>query len=353
MTNFFKKAMNGEDHPRPKPKTVYIIGAGFSKEFGYPLTQDLLHLLPNGINDELEQIIRFHYPSWDGKTETIPDIEKLLTALDANEELLPDLIAGGRFNARSVRLARVRLLQKIAEWFHGIHKRRSIGQKRLLQNFREQHACHAASIISFNWDYELDKHLLDGQPSRQQYGIDVRNGVTPVLLKPHGSLNWYVDESVEHVKGKHLELLYEGSGKEGHESIYRFLPWRAPQTKRREYVPWIVPPTHYKRFGHPMLRRLWNRSVTVLSTATRVYFLGYSQPETDWHSRYILRCGFYNQEHGVPHNGKRSSPTGKATVTVVNPDEGAFRRIESTVGWPCEWLSSTVKHWLNKPPRVL
>ena len=350
MTTLSKKAMSSEVRSHHKPKTVYIIGAGFSKELGYPLTRNLLYLLPNGINDKLKRIFSFHYPNWDERTETLPDVEELLTALDANEELLPGLVAGGKFNAQSVQSARDRLLQKIAEWFHEIHKGRSSGHKGFLENFREKHARYAVAIISFNWDYELDRDLFGDQPRAQQYGIDDSNGVTPALLKPHGSLNWYVDESEKHVKENRLELLYEGSGKEGDESIYQFLPWRASQQKRRNYVPWIVPPTHFKRFRHPMLRSLWNQSVTVLSTATRVYFLGYSQPETDWHSRFILRCGFYNQEYGVPGDGKRGPATGKATVTVVNPDVEAFRRIEQTVGWQCDWQPLTIEQWLNRPP---
>ena len=337
--------------PDRRPNTVYIIGAGFSKEFGYPLTRNLLHLLPNGINDELKQIICFHYPSWDARTETLPDIEELLTALSANEELLPHLVAGGKFKKQSVRTARNHLLREISDWFHDIHQGRSSREKGLLQQFLEQHARHATSIISFNWDYELDRELFDDKPSAQDYGIRDGAKQRPTLLKPHGSLNWYVESSVTHVKQDRLVCIYKGSEKKDAESVYRFLRWRAPKSKRREYIPWIAPPTHFKRFRHPMLRLLWNRSVQMLSRATKVYFLGYSQPEADWHSRYILRCGFYNQEHGVPLNGTRRKPTGRATVTVVNPDAGAFRRIEQTVGWRCEWLPSTVEHWLNGLPR--
>ena len=255
---------------------------------------------------------------------------------------------GGQFNVETVRATRVRLLRDIVDWFHDIHKSRSLRQKRLLGNFSEQHARQADSIISFNWDYELDKALFDQQPGAQYYGIQHGAGNRPVLLKPHGSLNWYLESSVAHVKKDLLDCLYKGSGKEDDESVYRFLRWRAPKSKLgRAYDPWIVPPTHLKRFRHPMLRKLWERSVQVLSTAKRVYFVGYSQPEADWHSRYILRCGFYNQTHGVPQQGTRRRLTSQAKVTVVNPDAEAFRRIEETVGWGCEWVPSTVATWLD------
>ena len=343
-----KKTIGAAVRSRRTSKTVYILGAGFSQELGYPLTRQLLHLLPDGISPELKDIVRFHYPRWDQRTDTLPDIEELLTALNANEELLPTLAAGGQFNVETVRRTRVRLLRDIADWFHKIHESRSLRQKKLLEEFSEQHAHKADSIISFNWDYELDKALFDQQPGAQYYGIEHGAGNRPVLLKPHGSLNWYLESSVAHVKKDLLDCLYKGSGKEDDESVYRFLRWRAPKSKLgREYDPWIVPPTHLKRFRHPMLRKLWERSVQVLSTAKRVYFVGYSQPEADWHSRYILRCAFYNQTHGVPQQGTRRRLTSQAKVTVVNPDAEAFRRIEETVGWRCEWVPSTVATWLD------
>ena len=335
--------------PTRPMKTVYVIGAGFSRELGYPLTQQLLHLLPNGIDEELKKIVRFHHPRWDERIETLPDIEELLTALSVNEELLPVLEAGGEFNEESVRTARSRLLRQIAEWFHQIHNERTPQKEALLHKFWERHAREATVIISFNWDYELDRKLFNDEPTRANYGLNGnRRKGRPVLLKPHGSLNWYLEPSAQHLSDNRTEALYRVSGDGEDESVYRFLPWRAQKSKsEREYVPWIVPPTHFKRFRHPMLRELWDTSVRALSTAKRVYFLGYSQPEADWHSRYILRCGFYNQENGAPHNGTRRKATGQASVIVVNPDPGAFHRIETTVGWQCQWIPSSVGEWLN------
>ena len=63
--------------------------------------------------------------------------------------------------------------------------------------------------------------------------------------------------------------------------------------------------------------------VDVLSVASEVRFLGYSMAPADFHARFILRCGFHNQEEGViTRNGKRAIATGRSRVEVVDLDKG-------------------------------
>jgi hypothetical protein len=96
-----------------------------------------------------------------------------------------------------------------------------------------------------------------------------------------------------------------------------------------------------------MTKVIWKRCVDALSVAKRIYFLGYSLPPADWHSRYILRCGFHNQEEGLPlPNGQRAGPTGRARVYVVNPENSAFHRVEATAGYKCQWIPKTIGQWL-------
>jgi len=133
---------------------------------------------------------------------------------------------------------------------------------------------------------------------------------------------------------------------EGNDDVYCFLRWRAPRSTKRRYLPLIIPPTYLKRFG-VMFRTIWGRCVDVLSTASEVYFIGYSLPEADWHSRFILRCGFVNQMKGVAIGGRRKRPTGKADVYVINPDRGAYERICGVVGWKCQWIRKPWQEWLD------
>jgi hypothetical protein len=242
------------------------------------------------------------------------------------------------------------LLGEIADWFHRIHKKHIRGRELALRRFVAMtSSVENPIIISFNWDYELDRALCDTRDRRDLYGLRVAGLNPPVILKPHGSLNWYRYVQGKHIKRVLREILWEGK-KKRRAARYCFLNWRAPKSSRRRYIPWIVPPTHVKSFEHPMLRRVWRTCVDCLSVARSIYFLGYSLPAADWHSRYIFRCGFHNQMKGRPSDtGDREDSTGRASVFVVNPrDEAAYKRIQTAAGYNCTWIRSRVKDWLRE-----
>lgn len=135
----------------------------------------------------------------------------------------------------------------------------------------------------------------------------------------------------QHIKSQNRVQIY--SGKNG-SSVYALLRYRAPVSKNeRAYTPLIVPPVHLKEFDKPIFTSLWQDTVSVLSTAKKVVFLGYSMPPNDLHVQFIMRCGFHNQTEGLPEkNGRRSNKTGPAKVVIVNPDQSAARRIAGVVG---------------------
>jgi hypothetical protein len=266
----------------------------------------------------------------------------------AHEDLLPSLRRDGNFTAGDLKKLRANLLYEIASWFHELHEERRHANMHILDGFKNilsQH--HNPVIISFNWDCELDRLLFGDSIEKHNYGLDKKVFTPPVLLKPHGSLNWYPSETGEHIKAELRRTLWKGTDGAS-ESMFCFLRWRAPKSSHRQYVPWIVPPTHVKKFEHGMMQRIWRACVDCLSVAKRVFFVGYSLPTADWHSRYIFRCGFHNQREGRPHNGKdRGRPTGPGKVYVVNPDNSAFRRIELVADRRCVWLPITAKEWVE------
>ena len=339
--------------------TVFIVGAGASTEMGYPLTRDLLFGLEPRLNDKLRdqfgRVVRFHYPMWDERNETLPDIEEFLTQLTANEDLLPVIRSTGpHFGAKELKQFREDLLLEIARWFHEIHHaKRNLSPIRdqLLQRIRSS---ENPVIISFNWDYELDKAVFGEGPDlaeRLQIGYGAKTVPRPgiLILKPHGSLNWYLQEVGQHIKSDRVTLLWKPSARNEQKSepIYCFLRWRGPKSSHgRRYVPWIVPPTHMKSFQHQMLRGVWRQCAYSLGTASKVFFLGYSLPAADWHARYIFRCGFYSDPGQGLRTGVRAKRAASPEVTVVNPDNAAFRRTEAVVGNNCNWKPLTVARWL-------
>lgn len=342
-----KERPDSSRHRSSEGRTVFVVGAGFSTEFGYPMARDLLPRLWGRLEEPkrkaFSKVFKFHHPDWDFRPATLPEIEILLTELAASDRLLPSGKWEGPFTVRKLRKIREELLFEIANWFHEIHTDAPTGS--VTSEFVDRVRSERATVISFNWDYELDKALFP-KITPKYYGLGKEAIKEPVLLKPHGSLNWYPEATGRKIKSDRRVKLWNGKGRD--ESIYCFLRWRAPRSHRRRYVPWIVPPTHLKDFQHGMLKRIWERCVEALSTAKKVYFLGYSLPVADWHSRYIFRCGFHNQEKRVPLRGRHRAPGSKAKVWVVNPDPYAFRRIESIVGWDCEWVPTRVGNWLDE-----
>jgi len=159
---------------RPAMTTVFVVGAGFSRDLGYPLTRDLLKRLPMSVSlwGVLRKVVKFHHPDWDGRKDSLPDIETLLTEWTANEELLPALRPGGPFRAEDLRHLRQDLLGAIAYSFHRIHRKRSAIREWIHRRFFKMvSTAENPVIISFNWDYELDKILCKGRKHLEVYGV--------------------------------------------------------------------------------------------------------------------------------------------------------------------------------------
>jgi hypothetical protein len=122
MTEFSTK-------PDLSRRTVFVVGAGLSSDLGYPLTRDLLYGLTQRrrlsqlLRSDFEKVVRFHHPTWDGRPETLPDIEELLTELASNQDLLSLLRPQGPFGPEKLHGINDRLLLAMARWFHRIHKK--------------------------------------------------------------------------------------------------------------------------------------------------------------------------------------------------------------------------------------
>ncbi|MGH7833515.1 MAG: hypothetical protein ACREQK_07710, partial [Candidatus Binatia bacterium] len=201
------------------------------------------------------------------------------------------------------------------------------------------------AVISFNWDLVLDQQLFEGEVSGASYGLTKRLDAGPVLLKPHGSLNWYEASQMAKVaEEKHVTIF---DNKKDKERIEAFLYPRAIKSKwGRRYTPLIVPPTYLKNFDRPVFRRLWNNCTDALSTPKKLIFLGYPLPAADLHTQFISRCGFHNQIEGrVKNSTERYDPTDPAEIIIVNPDQDAARRIESVAGpkFRCKWIPRRIR----------
>ena len=278
---------------------MYVIGAGFSRGLGYPLMKDILARLWKYVDDtefkrRMARVIKFYYPNFRGMN--FPNVEELLTRMVVNEELLDSSRQHkGEFTKEDLRILQHILLLKISDWFHDILKRANPDSARFgwLYDFRDRVIQENAVIISFNWDLVLDQLLLEHNLSASSYGLSRTLSQGPVLLKPHGSLNWFEKNPGRFITdGKRTRIFYRKRSTR----VYAFREFRAPvSTTDREYPPLIVPPLYSKDFTKPVFTTLWQNCTRFLSTASRVTFIGYSMPATDLHAQLIMRLGFHNQ----------------------------------------------------------
>lgn len=62
----------------------------------------------------------------------------------------------------------------------------------------------------------------------------------------------------------------------------------------------------------------------------------------------MLRCGFYNQEHGaLKADGSRAPATGRSKVQIVDISDTPLKRITGTVGWDCEFHEKSIEAWIT------
>jgi hypothetical protein len=347
--------MNLENTSRIRD-TVYVVGAGFSSGLGYPLTKSLLldvwSRLPENSRNQMERIIEFHHPGFRAaRTTSFPGIEPLLTEIAVNLELFDaSRPAEGNFTKAQLLSSREDLLFTISQWFHTLYHQAV--NTPWLGPFTERLRSENAAIVSFNWDLVLDQQLFGDRLGARSYGLEEELGDGPVLLKPHGSLNWYSTPDVQKVTAdKRVEIF---PATDGEEAVELFLYPRQIDSKvGRRYTPLIIPPTYLKDFSRPIFRRLWNQCTDLLSTPRKLIFLGYSLPAEDLHAQFIFRCGFHNQVEGrLRRDGSGRHPqTGLAEVIIVNPDQDAARRIEAVAGpkVPCTWIPKRIQDWLELP----
>lgn len=335
-------------------ENVYVVGAGFSAGLGYPQTKGLLidvwSRLSATAQERLRKIIAFHHPEFsDDRKTTFPDIEQLLTEIEVNIELFEaSRPAEGNFKKTELEEAKEELLSEIARWFHELYEKAS--RTPWLSRFVKKVQDEKAALVSFNWDLVLDRKLFAQGLSSESYGFSENINQAPILLKPHGSLNWYESTQMQKVSGEsHIEVFADT---DPIERIEAFLHPREIMSKvGRRYTPLIIPPTYLKNFRRPVFRLLWRLCTEVLSCPKNLTFLGYSLPASDLQAQFIFRCGFHNQLEGrlkEDGSGDRYKKTGAANVTVVNPDQSAAKRIEAVAGRsvPFNWVPKRIQDWL-------
>lgn len=319
-----------------KNKTVYFLGAGFSRSANFPLQNELvpktIDYLPPSIADmDVDLFAAFKRFSQQKLKvqkflETVfkgtknPNLEDVFTLLD--QSISERLFCKGISWKELVSIDEA-LKGTILFMLHSASTNADAEQLELYRKIsglmlkQRLSAKDDVSVVSLNWDSLLEDSIyywinslnrqnqidvdyccytlpLDGcknhTPSITQKAAGIKNFK---ILKLHGSTNWLVCES--------CKKIYTGVGSESSAFKLYFRQNILCQecdeitaTKKPQLLPFIITPTYLKTFSNPHIQNIWLNAYTELNEANKVVFVGYSLPEADFFVRSLLRRAIRN-----------------------------------------------------------
>jgi hypothetical protein len=311
--------------------TVFILGAGASKEAGGPLMDEFLDVSHDiwklGKAEEVDSSYKLVFraraalQSVHSKSQLdFNNIESVFGALEmaktlkkfpglSPDEIDPSIKAIKTLIAhtleQTIRFTVLRYTDKPPR----IQSPRPYGTfvdllKKLKQTVQP---AQGSAILTFNYDIAIDHALYMYGPGCN-YGFGKSNEGIP-LLKLHGSLNWAealdqavvprpineIAASVESWLKNELELSSQFRPTSEDELRFVTVPVKNfLKSKSSENVtaePVLVPPTWNKTDSHRSLSTVWSRAAAELSEAENIIVMGYSMPHSDAFFRYLYALG--------------------------------------------------------------
>ena len=325
-------------------KTVYVLGAGFSKPAGFPLQGELLQQVLDASLDEIlfvgkdilseprlpfakirefrERITDFVASSFPNR-ETV-SLEDVFTLLDQTISGRAHFAKYPEAELRSIHRAFVQTVlfalhvrsESFLQSDEQMHRR--LAANWLLQRLQSGQPGDPFSVVSLNWDSLVEDSIFrilretggirDGcaladidycvytrrlpgsvhTPSTKQKAAGIYN---IKVLKLHGSATWLRCPCSNHIYtglGSSQSALDLYVKEQRSPFIDQFKdPREADQPSILE--PFIITPTFSKVFDLPHIQTTWHNAFVELREADEVVFIGYSLPEADYHFSTLLR----------------------------------------------------------------
>jgi hypothetical protein len=336
-------------------KTVLVFGAGATAACGGPMTDSILPDAYQAVRDgvapelfgredffpELAAFLRdeFHVDPFDPTSlkAAYPPLPLLLslvdTALHRGEPL------GLKYGQRELR--KVRQAVEYAVFALLDYRLRTIPKdKRYYRAALEAVRARTGddpTIITMNYDILIDNAMLgrnEDVVAIPDYGVELSysRAIQPqkkgLLLKIHGSLNWFYCPACSRLSlgiSRSLASTYKVTAElfaAGHDLDAWYTCHGRPCDECRAAAhgdtqafvePLLITPTHLKDYRNPHISRLWYLAEKALREAECVVFIGYSLPEDDLEVAYLLKRGL---------SGKDPS-----RISVVEYDPDAHRAL--------------------------
>jgi len=333
-------------------KTVFILGAGASKESGAPLMDEFLNESDKlNKSGKIEEIFKDDFNRvFDAINHLDPIYARANVDLE-NIEKVYSIFEMGRFIKKLPGVNNPEEIDKIIDSlkvliFETLDKTITICTKSngklcpdgsyldfvsLVESIKNQDGTFP-SIISFNYDLALDCALFyKGYEVNYCLGNN-RNGDIN-LMKLHGSLNWFKSKEKETNEiipydFSQINKWYRGNyAIDDYEKVNISLAKKFTKEnikyKGQELhpIPIIIPPTWNKlEFScNHEIDKVWQKAAEELSNAENIFVIGYSYPETDIFFKYFYALGIL---------GARSINR----FWVFNPDQSIKEKFKNLLG---------------------
>ncbi|MGD2109800.1 MAG: hypothetical protein PVI86_10445 [Phycisphaerae bacterium] len=169
---------------------------------------------------------------------------------------------------------------------------------------REALPRESVAVLSFNYDMALD-YSLHWRKVPRSYGLQASPSQAIPLLKLHGSLNWghctkchevvpiELGEFFKQFRWADLSEETTAQLKIG-SLLDRFEHCDSPLDPE----PVLVPPTWHKEDYHRGIGQVWARAAAELAEAENIFVIGYSLPLSDSFFRYLYGLGTVGETQG-------------------------------------------------------
>lgn len=269
-------------------KTIYVLGAGFSKESGFPLigeftSQKTVDKLKKSLNKpmrkRLEKVSNYFFDRISNRY--CDDIESILNHVSVADYLYMESITEGKRSYPSEKIFDD-LIWYIVKLLESCSKS-EIPQ--IYSDFIKKVHENQDTLISFNYDLIIET-ILEKLGITCDYGINkTKPEKSTTLFKIHGSVNWTYCTSC-----KQFVFYPDYSTVKVLESKIS-----CPNCKTKTLKPIIIPPILYKDtfYKNPLyeelIRTLWGFTSDELVQADKIVFIGFSMSNTDSYAQELFK----------------------------------------------------------------
>jgi len=318
-------------------KTVFVLGAGFSKAAGFPLQSEILSLVTDSLfvgganilsdpdfptaefREQRRKLVKFLNQSFRTQDQRLEDIFTLLDQAITNRATfggysLTELIQLRDTWIRAILFCLHKCSERhlakpasdyvrFAAWLIRRRLEAGIGGDgvsavclnwdSLLEDSVFQVLRHVRGLKRIDVDYTVYTTPLDPNPAICPHTPSPKQKAAGIfnikLLKLHGSATW--------LRCPNSGLVYTGLGMKTPASDLYVTPRRSPFMEAHRakasgsapfLEPYIITPTFSKVFDLPHIQTTWHNAFIELREASEVIFVGYSLPDADYHLRVLL-----------------------------------------------------------------